>query len=380
MTSYTDIFAGNQVFPTEVSYRLINLAADVSLAWPLEVNPQQTAAADLIDVVASSGGLSVLMPDATKASVGQSVTFVNKGSNSFAVRTKTGATILSVAPGESWIVYLTNNTTVSGAWGYVAFGTAPVSINPAAISGFGLTSNGVLLNQSMPVVTTSTSATLTPASRASALVWTGATGSLGLTSATTLGNNWFSMVRNSGSGDLTISPPVGEVINGLSSLTLAPSESATIVTDGTSFYTVGYTKSATSAFDYTNVNLGTGGTYSLAPSEFDKVSYRFSGALTANATVVVPSTVQQYWVDNATTGPYTLTVKTAAGTGITVGQGTRSILYSNGTNVVEANSASIMIPVTIAQGGTGASTAAVARTNLNVLSTDDTLALIIALG
>jgi hypothetical protein len=37
---------------------------------------------------------------------------------------------------------------------------------------------------------------------------------------------------------------------------------------------------------------------------------------------------------NNTTGAYTVTVKTSAGTGIVVGQGKRAILLADGTNVV----------------------------------------------
>lgn len=61
-----------------------------------------------------------------------------------------------------------------------------------------------------------------------------------------------------------------------------------------------------------------------------------SGALTANINLVVPTIDKQWTVANLTSGAYTLTVKTAGGTGIAIGQGKRAIVYCDGTNVVRA--------------------------------------------
>ncbi len=64
---------------------------------------------------------------------------------------------------------------------------------------------------------------------------------------------------------------------------------------------------------------------------------QFTGALTGNINVVLPSAIVDEWtVFNNTTGAFTLTVKTSGGTGIAVGQGKRCILYCDGINVVRA--------------------------------------------
>jgi hypothetical protein len=75
--------------------------------------------------------------------------------------------------------------------------------------------------------------------------------------------------------------------------------------------------------------------------------------------------VQQYWVNNATTGAFTLGVKTASGTATLVDQGSTAILYCDGTDIISATTSAAfagVLPVT--QGGTGATTASGARTNL----------------
>ena len=62
----------------------------------------------------------------------------------------------------------------------------------------------------------------------------------------------------------------------------------------------------------------------------------FSGALTSNLTVVLPTTAKRLWaIYNATTGAFSLTVKIASGTGVTVAQGKRNLVYTDGTNVYD---------------------------------------------
>lgn len=59
----------------------------------------------------------------------------------------------------------------------------------------------------------------------------------------------------------------------------------------------------------------------------------FTGALTGNINVIVPTAARRWLFTNNTTGNYTLTVKTAAGTGYALPQGVPATLYCDGTNV-----------------------------------------------
>lgn len=63
---------------------------------------------------------------------------------------------------------------------------------------------------------------------------------------------------------------------------------------------------------------------------------KLTGIITGNINVIVPTAVWQWTVNNATSGAFTLTVKTTAGTGIVVGTGKNATLYCDGTNVVRA--------------------------------------------
>ena len=100
----------------------------------------------------------------------------------------------------------------------------------------------------------------------------------------------------------------------------------------------------------------------------------FTGGATLTATrnMVVPSSSKLYFVSNQTTGGQSIVIKTAAGTGITVPTTKFMALYCDGTNVIDAmdyvnitgGTITGITDLVVADGGTGASTAADARVNL----------------
>jgi len=59
-------------------------------------------------------------------------------------------------------------------------------------------------------------------------------------------------------------------------------------------------------------------------------------SLTTTRELIVPTINKNYVVENNTTGGQSITVKTSAGTGITIANGTKVPVYVNGTNVVYA--------------------------------------------
>jgi len=62
-----------------------------------------------------------------------------------------------------------------------------------------------------------------------------------------------------------------------------------------------------------------------------------SVSLTATRELIVPTIEKQYLVENNTTGSQSITVKTSAGTGITIPNGMTAHVYADGTNVVQAS-------------------------------------------
>jgi hypothetical protein len=336
--SYNSPFTGNVIQPTDVSYRSITLTANTQLSWPINGNATGDYAARIMQVTASTAGLALYMPPADQASVGQDALIRNIGANSFTVKDFTGLnTIITIAAGESKYIYITSNNDNQGTWGIIAFGTGSSSADAATLAGYGLVALSTTLNQSHPVTTTSNPTALTSAYRAAALVWTGGAGTFTLDLATTLGNNWFTMVRNSGSGALTIAGQSGNTINGSTNIVLQPADSAMIVSSGTTFYTVGLGKST--LFNFTQLTKAiSSGTYTLTATEAANVVQKYTGALAGNVTIVLPATVQVYYILNATSaGPYTLTFTTGSGGTATVPGTAQSILVCDSVNILNAN-------------------------------------------
>jgi hypothetical protein len=100
-----------------------------------------------------------------------------------------------------------------------------------------------------------------------------------------------------------------------------------------------------------------------------------STTLTATRDLIVPTIEKTYVVHNDTAGSQSIRVKTSGGTGITIPNGKKALLYVDGTNVIEQlnylTSAEIGTitftnPVPIASGGTNATSASAARTSLGL--------------
>jgi len=255
------------------------------------------------------------MPPANQASVGIDALFRNVGSYSFEVRDYDGATIVTIAAGEAKYIYLTDNATEAGTWGLIAFGVGTSNVDAATLAGFGLKAISNTLNGAIEVNTFASNYTALATDRASTYVWTGGAGTLTLTSAVTLGNDWYMMVRNGGTGTLTIAPSGGDLINGAATIALQPADSCVLCCSGLAFFTVGLGRNV--QFNFTQLTKAVvSGSYTLTAAEAANTIQKYTGTLTGNVTVVLPQTVQIYYITNQTNGGgpgYQITFTTSGG-------------------------------------------------------------------
>ena len=335
--SYVSPFTGDVIQPTDVSFRAVTLSANTQLQWPINGNATDDYVARIMQVTASTTSLSMYMPPANQASVGNDVLIRNVGANSFTVKDYAGTnTIITIAAGEAKYIYITANPNEQGTWGIIAFGVGSSTADAATLAGYGLLAITTTLNQSHPVTQFSSPYTAIDTDRAQMYAWTGGAGTLTLTLATTLGNNWFMFLRNAGTGTLTVAGSSGNTIDGSTTIAMQPNDSCILVCTGTTFYTVGLGKSTQFAFTQLTKAVTTG-SYTLTAAEASNVVQKYTGALTGNVTIVVPPTVQVYYVVNATTGAYTLTITTGSGATAVLTTATQATLVCDSVNLYNAN-------------------------------------------
>jgi hypothetical protein len=308
-----------------------------------------------MQVSTTSTAYELWMPPADQVSVGQDALIYNTGTVKLNIKSYGGLTPIctvdtsSSGNGSAQYIFITANANNSGTWGVIAFGSSTTAASAVSLAGAGLTPISTTLNAAYPAASISTGITFSSADRAVANFWAGGTGSATLPSAASLGNNWFMLFRNNGTGTYTINCTGSDQIDGASNKQFNPDESAIIVCSGTRFFTVGYGQSSSFFFNIL-VKTVTAGAYSLTSSQCANIIQEFvspSGGLTGNVTVTYPPIVNLYVVSNQTTpNGYTLTVTTGitGGTNATIPANAQATLVCDGTNFFNAN--------TVQSGGT----------------------------
>ena len=336
--SYVSPFTGDVIQPTDVSFRAVTLSANTQLNWPSNSTTNSDFAARIMQVTATAGSLNLYMPPADQTSVGNDALIRNIGANTFTVKDYAGTgTIVSVAAGESKYIYITTNSTSQGTWGVIAFGTGTSSADAATLAGYGLVASGATLNQSHPSSAITSTSTFAATDRAQTRVWSGGAGTATLPAAATLGNNWFTLFKNNGTGSFTISCSGAELIDGNSTKTFNPTESAFIVCTGTAYVTIGY--GVSTSFVFTSLTKSvTGGAVLLTNNEAANNIQEYVGNLTSNVTVTFPPIVNLYVISNQTTdNGFSLTVTTGLGFTATIPPGQQATLICDSINFLNAN-------------------------------------------
>lgn len=339
MTTYNSPFAGDVVQPIDVSYAAYSISVDTTLVWPINGNVSSYVAARIMQITATTTGLSLYMPPANQVSVGQDALLVNPGSNTFTVKDANGGTICTLSAGQNKYIYVTSNSTVAGTWGVSDFGNTTSAPDASVLAGYGLLALNNTLNQSHPTSGLATGYTYAAADRAQTRIWSGGVGTGSLPAASTLGDNWFVLFKNNGTGTYTLSTTGGNTLDGSTSKVFQPNESAFIICTGSGYISVGYGTSNLFAFTVLVKNV-TSGAYTLSNTEAKNTIQEYTGTLTGNVTVTYPPVVNFYVVSNqCTAGSYTLTLTTgvSGGSNATIPAGAQATLICDGTNFFNAN-------------------------------------------
>jgi hypothetical protein len=334
MTGYVNAFGGSSVQPADPAYRAVSLSANTTLVWPPQSQSATDYVARIMEVTATTGGLTITLPDATAQSNGFDLIFTNPGANTYTVAGNGGTTICTVAAGQVQYVYLKDASTAQGTWGVFQFASLASAVAAASLVGPGIKASGGALYAAENVSTLSTNYTVLTSDRTNMFIWTGGAGTITLPTAASAGSDFFWSLSNQGTGAVTVQCQGTDTLDGASSQTLLIGESCEFHSSGSLWVTKGRGRSTQFNFAQLNKSV-TGGTVTLTSTEAANTIQKYSGTLTSDCFVVVPSTVQVYFVTNNTSGSFNLTFKTSnvSGATVTIGQGLSAVLTCDGTNV-----------------------------------------------
>lgn len=347
--TYTDVFGSATLPPAEYGYASFTLTANTTLVWPYNTDGSPHPVAKVMDIACDTGN-EVTLPDCTEVSTGEDFLIRNVGANVLVVKDAAGVQVASVAVGAASYFYLTDNTSAAGVFGVIGFGVGTSTVDASSLVGYGIKAVGASLNQAHPVQPTNTGITLSTDHRAKLIVFTGGVATFTLDTAATLGDDYFTMFRNDGTGTATIDPVASELIDGMASMQVQPGESLMLICTGTKWYSVGYGRSTLYQFTQLTKDVSAGGTITLSATEAANKLITFIGNPSAAVEVVVPAVVAVYYTQSAVSTAQTITLKTSAGSGVGINQGTRVIALCDGTNVVSAQSAVANTSVSLTDG------------------------------
>ena len=347
--TYTDVFGNNTLPPAEYGYASFNLTTDSTFVWPYNSSNAAFTIAKVMDMTCSAG-VSLVLPSAAEVSTGEDFMVRNVGSETLTVKDASGAQVTQVLPGAATYFYLTSNATPDGLYGVIAFGVGTSSVDAASLAGYGVKAIGSSLNQSHPVVQTASSFDLDADYRAKLVVFSGGAATFSLVSAAVLGDDYFTLFRNDGTGTVTLAAYSGDYIDGMASMQVQPGESLILVCTGTQWFTVGYGRSVLYQFTQLTKDVSAGGTITLTATEASNKLITFVGNPSSAVSVVVPATVAVYYTQSVISTAQTITLKTASGSGTGITQGSRIIALCDGTNVVSAQSAVANASVSLTDG------------------------------
>jgi hypothetical protein len=241
------------------------------------------------------------------------------------------------------------NTAITGLGTMSTQAASAVAITGGTING---TSVGASTASTGAFTTLSASSTV---SGAGFTAWAASPPAIGSTAANSGAFTTLSASSTvSGAGFTTLLAPYAPLASpALTGNPTAPTQSAG--DNSTKLATTAYVQTATQASASIST---TGGSTTLTATQYSVPILLVTGTLTSNATLVVPNT-GVWTVSNGTTGAFTLTVKTSAGTGLTIDQGQQAEIIANGTNVVFATASGTVSPLMdgAASAGSGSSVA-----------------------
>lgn len=349
MTDFTNVFGNTTIPPSDSWYASYTLNGDATFFWPYNYQGSSPIIYSIMDVACASGN-SMILPPANQVSKGADFMIRNVGANTLTIKDNSGSVIGTIAVGVAQYFFVSNNSSAAGTWGQFTYGAGTSSATAGSLIGYGIKAIASSLNVAHQTYISAAGFTVDATYRAKTVVNNGGAVTMNLTAASTLGNDFFFLYKNSGTGTVTMTPNAGDLIDGQSSMTFQPGESAIINCSGSGWYTVGYGRSTDYQFGQLVLDVSAGGTITLTSAQASNKILSFTGNPAAGLNVVVPNVVAVYYVQSNISTTQVITIKTAIGAGTTFNQGQRVVVICDGTNVSAAQSPSVASSISLGDG------------------------------
>lgn len=341
MTTYNNVFGNLTVPPSEYQYQALALTANSTFYWPSQYSGTGYILAKINSIAATTGAYTLTLPQASVVSTGMDALFINSTGSTITINDYSGGAVTTISAGVAKYIYVADNSTDAGVWGTVTYGNTTALVDASALAGYGTKATGSTLSVDSPVTETALTITVNATTgRGQSYVFTGGSVPCTFPSALSAGSGFFFYVKNGGTGTVTLTPVGGDTVDLQSTLGLNPDESCLVISTGVDWHTIGLGRSTIYQFTKLVKDLTGISSYTLTSSDASNKLLQFTGAPSAATTITVPAVVSIYYVQISTSNAYTVTLKTAAGTGVTLAQTSNSILYCDGVNVVAAQTAS----------------------------------------
>jgi hypothetical protein len=350
MTDYIDVFSSATVPTAEASFSSYTLAANATFNWQYNYSGTGYVLAKNMEINCSVAGVVMTMPYATAVSEGETVLIRNTGAETLTLKKSGGAALATVAAGAAVMLMVTENSTAAGTWSVTTYGTGSSAADAATLAGYGLVADGTVLNAAHPVETQAGDWSIDEFDRSKAFVYTGGAGTASLPAVSTVTSTFFFMVRNAGTGTLTLEPSGAETIDDTTNMGLNPGESTIVVCSGTEWFTIGYGRSLVYQFTQLVKDVTVGGSFTLTPAEASNKLLTFTGTPGVGVTIIVPTVVSIYYVYNNLDTAQTITIKTASGAGATAAQSQRAIVFCDAADVLSAQTATVSGAIALEDG------------------------------
>ncbi len=249
------VFGGGAVQTAYVSFTELDITDNsITLVWPTSYFDVPSIVDGIhYNVLAASITVNntdpntntITLPDATESSVGSNFIITNIGEDSFEVLKSNGDLLLLIPPlldPNSFWVQLIDNSTPQGEWQTIAFGAGESAAQASALAGKGLVALSGLLNTNVTVKSIINAPyQVLIDDRAKLLLWETGTGIMNLPLIITpVPDGFYFSLNNEGSGVLTITTLDATTIDNHASITVAPGQSLSIISDGIKWWSLGF--------------------------------------------------------------------------------------------------------------------------------------------